>query len=375
MLNLQGSPMYWAINSDALFPGDVLLTRNPDSIFADAVCVLTGVPFSHAFICTDPPECVESRGFGVVRFILNRFLIRERTRIKVLRLTNHAARRAEASTAADFAAAQVTREYASIDVLTALTALPILERGKYFCSQLVAEAYANAGVNLTPKQPEKTSPGALLSSTELEDVTDKVVREATPTDRLRADAFLDAPSFRTPHAHEVEIKQKLVDSLRGELKGLRVSATTYDDTLQVLFDKWQNRDSETANLDQILARAIRASGLLQLGSTYWPPDHEHFFLDLDLLHLISWEKPPANDLNTLQRHFTDVLNVRTKTIAEIEVHVNAGRVAFAASALEAVRLNLAILEAHLSVLRRQRAAIEGCLKVVAHAVGTSPPAA
>jgi hypothetical protein len=100
---LQAERAYFAVIGDALLPGDVLLTTNPKSPLSFAIRKATKSPYSHAIICVNPPWCVESIGYGVLRFMINRFLLTEKENIRVFRLKDRDTRADKAQAAANYA--------------------------------------------------------------------------------------------------------------------------------------------------------------------------------------------------------------------------------------------------------------------------------
>ena len=357
---------YFAIRSSDLRPGDIILSFNPDSKFSALISALTHSPFSHAFICTRPPECVESSDFGVARFVLDRFLIRDRAHIRVLRLKVHTARQDQSAKAADFAAGQVSRRYADKDVFTApFPFLPTFQRGRFFCSQLVAEAYDRAGIALVPgRSSDKVSPGAIAQSPELEDITVACVCVATSADRLRFTGFLDQDSLPSPHTEEVERKQKIVDAVSPLLRKHKISADTYDDILGALALGFDGRKPWVPELDSEFASAFKLSGLIEILPKSIPADDPNFFIDLDVRYLLSSNLLSPEYQGVLRPHYEQILAVRDASIADMQQQADVSAKMFEISGLESVRLNLALLAAALAVLKRQRESVAGALEML-----------
>jgi hypothetical protein len=178
----------------------------------------------------------------------------------------------------------------------------------------------------------------------------------------------------TPHTEEVEIKQTLIKTLQPTFRRFGVSADTYDDALALLISAWKRSEPWVFTLDTTIAHAIRSSGLLDVIHKHFPPDHAYFFIDLDVMHLISWERPGRERLEAMRAYYDHVLANKTSPIAELEEQVNAGRIAFGQTALEAVRLNLAIQARVLAVLKEESTAIANCRKIIQYALENFPAA-
>ena len=368
---LQAERAYFAVISDALLPGDVLLTTNPKSPASFAIRKATNSPYSHAILCVDPPWCVESIGYGILRFMINRFLLTEKENIHVCRLKDHGTRAGKAEAAANYANNQVSREYAHLDVLTVLfKAVPPVEQGKFFCSQLIAECYSRVGVHLVPNRgPAKVSPGDIARSDALEDVTKRCVREATESDKLNFTAFLDGEKGPTPHTEEVLLKQELVRQLSPVLSKYHLVAGTYDDLLEALVKGWKQKAPWVSEIDQSFSDTIVRSGLLDLSHKHNPPHDDHYFLDCYLLRLLNESNVSTEDLRDLKQHYLEILKHRDASIQETEEHARLSRQLFVLSGLESVRLNGALLEENQAVKLRQRAIIGQCVDILSRFLG------
>jgi hypothetical protein len=317
-------------------------------------------------MCTKPPECVEAVGFGVVGFKIDRFLLREDTPIKVLRLRNRESKVATAESAADWTLEQVSREYAQKDVALALfRSIPQIEHSKYFCSQLVAQAYRQAGVELLPgRTSAKISPGALAESPELEDVTSSCKRIATPVERLRWTAFLEDDSTVTPHIVEVGLRQKILNELRPTLQDAGVNAETYAALLQAMAEGWKDGQPWITRVDKELSKLIVDSGLFGLIETFLPSDSDHFFIDTHLFQMIEAGRLPREQFPELQQHFEYLLAKRDRTLAELKDQNRVPWWGYAKTGLITFKLELAISQTTISLLSRQRDSIAKCVDLL-----------
>lgn len=358
--------IYYAVDHSKLLEGDIILSTNPKSFISWTIRKITKSDYSHATLCIDPPWCVESVGYGVPRFVISRFLINNEKNIKILRLDRRSDRADIAEKAARYADNQVTRKYATKDVVTSLfRAIPQFEKGKFFCSQLVAESYFHAGLELLPgKESLKISPGDLAQSKELVEITDQCLRKAEESDKLNCSGFLDGADVSTPIAEEVLLKQKIIEKLTPILKRFSVEAETYDDLLQVLTQGWNSNEPWVPTVDEALANAILSSGLLNLSRRYFPPHHDYYFLDLYLIRLLTESTLDTNDISALTTYYKDALKIREKSIKETESMGLASRQMYVLTGLESVRLNGALLEDIQSIRLRQGTILKNCIEIL-----------
>ena len=360
------SKIYYAVDQSKLLKGDVILSTNQESTISWTIRIITKSDFSHATICTDPPWCVESVGYGVLRFVISRFLVGSINNIRILRFDKRSDRVGIAENAARYADNQVTRKYAKKDVVTCLfRAIPLLEKGRFFCSQLVAESFRQAGLELLPgKVSAKISPGDLARSHEFVDVTNQCLRQAIDSDKLNCTGFIDGEDVSTPHVEEVLLKQGIIDRLPHILKQFGVKAGTYDDLLQDLVQGWECGDPWVSLVDEALTKAILDSGLLSLSRRYWPPHHDYYFLDVYLVRLLRDITLDKNDISTLKDYYEGALKIREQSIKETEKLSLASRQMYVLTGLESIRLNGAILEDIQSIRLRQGTILKQCLAIL-----------
>lgn len=357
---------YLTVDHNNLLKGDVILTANQNSIKSWTIRKITKSDFSHAIMCTDPPWCVESASRGVLRFVISRLLVTSMHNMRILRLNRRSARAGIAEEAARFADDQVTREYAKKDVLAyPFRSIPQIEKGRFFCSQLVAESFSQANLELLPgKSPLKISPGDLARSHEFVDVTSRCLRQATDSEKLNCTGFLDGDEIFTPHAEEVLLKQRIMKQLTPILKKSGVKAETYDDLLQQLVEGWERGDWWVSQIDEALTKAILNSGQVSLSRRYFPPHHDYYFLDVYLARLLHGVSLDKNDIPTLKNYYEGALQIRDQSIKETEALAVASRQMYVLTGLESVRLNGALLEDIQSVRIRQGTILKQCLAIL-----------
>ncbi|MCK1309979.1 MULTISPECIES: hypothetical protein [unclassified Bradyrhizobium] len=335
----------WIFRADRLAPGDIVATRTPGSLISGAIRLATGHDFSHVLIVVRPPIAVESGDFGVVRLSLDRHAILDKNNVRVFRYRDGSLVREKLLAAAGFAEGQVTREYADEDMLTSLLPIvPSVNKGQWFCSQLVSASYESAELPLVDRQSSKVTPGDIVKSASLEDVTDSCLDEI---DVERLDVFggtfgfLDGPSSQSVHFEEVQIKQAIVQNMKATFKQAGVELETYSHGLSLLAKAAREQSDWYRDVDAEFAERIRGSGLLQLVRKWFSPDAHVLFYDLAALRWAAGEERSQVEerLSTAKRVLTDRSLAVTSFAPEIELKRNL----WVVTDSEALRLDLAFL--------------------------------
>jgi uncharacterized protein YycO len=185
----------YILNSQQLQTGDVILstTREKESKF---IRIGTMGPVSHAALHIGGGFLIEAVDSGVRKAHARSFVFPRKNDIRVLR-----PRRASSSQlekASQIARSLVYRPYSTWNAIA--TVFPALHRpheyGR-FCSQIVAESYDAAGFSLTKSRPFTVTPARLLRSSQLEDVTEGVVRA------IRNQSWLDVVRTLHPDSHSI----------------------------------------------------------------------------------------------------------------------------------------------------------------------------
>jgi len=146
-----------------LLPGDVVLTAEK-RIRSKAIRKATKSSFSHAMLYLGGSSYIHSDGAGVHSGNTQRLLFSEQSQAQVLRLCNR--QEAEITTICMFARTQIGKEYSVPEAIRSKT-----ERDKnstarlnrQFCSRLVAQAYAKAGL-LVVTNPDYCYPRDIANS-------------------------------------------------------------------------------------------------------------------------------------------------------------------------------------------------------------------
>jgi hypothetical protein len=349
---------------EKLKPGDVILTASPGQAVSVIIRAITNSDYSHAILVADHGYGVESADYGVVKFRLDRFAVRDPKNIKVLRVRDKFRTENLEDRAVAFASRMVTREYASKDVLTALfDRIPRMERGTFFCSQLVCSAYAAAGLRLSDRRPEKVSPGMLSVSHVLEEVS--LDLKSVPTMSLsHVPTFLDGPNMRAPVEEEVTARQEAFRRLQPVLERFGLVAADFSSAVEQLLDSWQTERPFVLEFDQAFSEALRESGLVGLTNKIFPADADQLFIDFYVRHAIVSGGMPPDRQKELREFYRRELERLGRTNAERDADVTAYKKAYLAFPLETIRLLLAETWAALLTSRRTELAFERASEIL-----------
>ena len=254
------------IDSSKLRPGDILLCTDPDGRVSKIIRRATGSRYSHAAIFIGDGEFVEAVGLGVRRFMVESTAVRNRENVRFLRLKNSVLNAVEtAQAAARKAENYVARRYWVQGAIAAgVRGINLKSQGKFFCSQLVAQAYREAGLELlVGVNPHKVMPGRLLDSAHLVDITDDVLLPAVTAKRWRPADLLDGKMRATIHDGEIAVRQTVNDRINALLRSEGVDT---DGGLEAgLKFLWQTKNDELRRrLDPLFVDILREEGYVEL---------------------------------------------------------------------------------------------------------------
>jgi hypothetical protein len=135
-------------------------------------------------------------------------------------------------------------------------------RAALFCSQLVARAYDEAGVQVVPgKTPETTAPGDLLKSPLLRDVTASAL-VLIKTDEPPLYYLDDASHFERPHHHEIITKLEVLYSkpVQDALTRLKENPGSFLE-LEIVLAKQRDAELDAAILSELDKRHFAEENL------------------------------------------------------------------------------------------------------------------
>jgi len=334
----------YVLNDKALRVGDVILTASPKHAMSEMIQLLTSSSYSHAILVLNPPYAIESSDYGVVKFRLDRFAVRAPANIAVRRLRPDLAQDFDFSALVKFSDKLKTREYADRDMLLALfTLAPRFEQGKFFCSQLVAEAYANSGLKVVPgRKPEKTTPGMLADSNVFHPVdTDSVLRFCKSSDLCFVPALLDDSNPRSPAEWEADARQQVVRMITPTFIRHGQPVQDFYQALHTLIVCYSQKKPFTLELDQAFAAAILESNLLYIMSAEFPSHNDGFFIDFYVRNAILLGQMPVDKQRALLEHNRTENERMQVTNKERDADVTKLKEIYLRTGLESVRLHLA----------------------------------
>jgi len=160
------------LDDAVLKPGDIVLTTTTAAV-SKAIRVATGSDISHAMVCVEDRSVIDATGEGVHARNTQRLLFEEECSVHVLRLRGNISD-AQLSAVRTYMRGHIGTQYSTKEAM--LTVLGGVRRWskKQFCSRLVAQAFASAGIQLVA-DPNFCSPANLKDSPLLASVPDATV--------------------------------------------------------------------------------------------------------------------------------------------------------------------------------------------------------
>jgi hypothetical protein len=213
-------PPQWRLNSRGLTAGDVILERGNDN-GSRIVAAATGGHFSHAMMSVGGTDVIEAMPGGSRVLSVARVLVSDPDDWKLLRVPSN-----QANLAKQAAAYGRNLCFKRYDTEGAVRS-PWMPRktivaDALFCSQLIAEAYLRAGIEVLPGKSSTTiTPNDLGRSKIFEVVSLPLVRVDEATARNWGDR--SSAYEASPMAREKEISFRLFESV-----SLMVSANAID---------------------------------------------------------------------------------------------------------------------------------------------------
>jgi hypothetical protein len=243
------SAQAWRIDHRQLLPGDIFLEAG-DTLFGQAIRAVDGGDFSHALMWVGNTDFIETvrRGARVISFA--RMIITDPEKWLWLRYPDEGIARAAATNARNLA----HKRYSFPKALATKVRLPpATSPTSLFCSHLVAEAYARAGVALVSGKPAvKVTPNDLLGTATLQSLGRPPVISADlePEDLVLLNR--DKAYKRSLPAREQEIAQQAYAAVRQMTRGLSPRPGNLAETLQALADSPGDHSALADSLHQEL---------------------------------------------------------------------------------------------------------------------------
>jgi hypothetical protein len=217
-VNKKSEDIIFALRPGSIQLNDIVLTSD-FGLVPWGIRTFTKSDFSHAALCTMPDMLFEAVRDGVMRrSVIGTFAYRPDW-IMVLRPRKSLAPNHLGLTVADYAEALYGRGYSRRGaVASRFPAIGAGEEGIFFCSQVIAHAFSEYGVELVPgKTPAQIYPALLVDSPELEDVTDKCIRQlgsVSNDDQYRL--VIDTAGQEAPGA-EMRMNRRVLEAVQKEL--------------------------------------------------------------------------------------------------------------------------------------------------------------
>lgn len=202
------SPLY-ILDINLLRPGDIVLTAQ-DALVSKGIRRLTGGEFSHAILIVAEGSYIHSDGDGVHSNNLERLLFKKEAHACCLRLRD-AAKSSVIQAICDHARTQVGKQYSRTEAAASIRKSKRaggvdLRSNRQFCSRLVAQSYAQAGIPLVPTA-DYCFPSELHHPQLMVELKN-VVREATAEEIL----FAQSPS---PLAIQAKVTNRIYAQARA----------------------------------------------------------------------------------------------------------------------------------------------------------------
>jgi hypothetical protein len=228
------------IDIDQLAPGDIVFTASK-TLVSKGIRASTFGQVSHAMICVQHGSVIDATDIGVHARSLQRELFEDDVRIYAFRLRGGLSP-LQLHRIVQYARSQVAVRYSKTEAVRAVASIRRPRSRWQFCSRLVAQAYAHAGVSLVPDKdyctPEDLRRCALLYK--LDNVIEAIDENEARFWRERADPVDDTRS----------IQNEILDAVR--LLGADVE--NFEDVVQAAL--------EDPAIDAGIASILRDTGYL-----------------------------------------------------------------------------------------------------------------
>jgi hypothetical protein len=179
------------LNESVLMPGDIILTTTT-GMLSKGIRLATQSDISHAMVYVEDRSVIDATGEGVHSRNTQRLIFADECSVHVLRLRTGISR-SELDEVVLFMRAHVGVEYSSKEaVMTVLGGLRTWTK-KQFCSRLVAQAFASAGITLV-RSPNYCSPADIKDSAVLVAV-DSATLSVSASEAALWDEILDIPKL------------------------------------------------------------------------------------------------------------------------------------------------------------------------------------
>lgn len=265
------------LDTQRLQVGDIILTADR-TISSKGIRAVTGGSFSHAMLYVAGHSYIHSDGDGVHAGNTQRRLFAGSADAVVLRLRD--CDQATVERACEFARSEVGKQYSKMEAarskLWRTETEQLGDSNRQFCSRLVAQAYAFAGISLVTNA-DYCYPSDFLSSPHLQRV-DTPLRQASA-------AEIDFAKSESPLERQTRATNFILSEVR-KLSGTDVQ--TFEQIPQLLLQRPQH--------DRAICEIFRASGYLD----FWREDVLRNPWRYDAAQFARLQHPPGELMRTAQ---------------------------------------------------------------------------
>lgn len=230
------------LNEYSLRVGDIILTTTTAAV-SKTIRVATRSDISHAMVYVQAGSVIDATAEGVHARNIQRLFFEESCSIYALRLRSELSDE-QLSTICTFLRGRIGTEYSTEEAIQTVFGGAEEWSRKQFCSRLVAQAFASAGVSLV-NNPNFCSPADIKNSTELISVDNATV-VVTDEEVTLWDSRVDTPQMMR------QATNKVLDGARSK----DVSIQTFDDL--------HRRLAAHPNEDEYFCGLLEESGYLTL---------------------------------------------------------------------------------------------------------------
>ncbi len=233
------------LNDAVLRPGDIVLTTTTAAV-SKAIRIATGSDISHAMLCVEDRSVIDATGEGVHARNTQRLFFEDECSINVLRLRGGISD-AQLAAVQTYMRGHIGTQYSTKEAMLTVLGGARQWTRKQFCSRLVAQAFASAGIRLVA-DPNFCSPANLKDSPLLVAVADATV-PVTAEEAAWWEGNEDIP-------------QLMRDAINALLDGARAK----NPDIQT-FDDLHRHLARHPEHDDDLCRLLETSGYLSLWKT------------------------------------------------------------------------------------------------------------
>jgi len=208
----------YALCPDKIQVNDIVLTAQCGGV-SELVRYLTNSDYSHASLCTRPGMLIEAVQVGVLRSSVIETFAERKEWIKVLRPKTVLKENKDGYTVSYYAEKNYGHSYALKGAIgSRFDKIHLNSEKGIFCSQLIAKAYKEYGLDLLPSTPHaKVYPALLLKSEELIDVSEVCIRKIDLNSSPMVHHIATASSEIVFNEVEIKMNRRILKDIKRRL--------------------------------------------------------------------------------------------------------------------------------------------------------------